>query len=103
MQLKDTLEIQRHRVDTIFYLQAIDELHHDDTVLAGYYLDRALEFNRLNTDALIAKAKILFASGEYDEDEEGNGIEARFFNPDGTLFALMKREIEYWEDLDDIM
>lgn len=40
---------------------------------------------------------------EYDEDEEGNGIEARFFNPDGTLFALMKREIEYWEDLDDIM
>ncbi len=67
LQLKDTLEIQRHRVDTIFYLQAIDELHHDDTVLAGYYLDRALEFNRLNTDALIAKAKLLFASGEYDE------------------------------------
>lgn len=37
---------------------------------------------------------------EYDEDEEGNGIEARFFNPDETLFALMKREIDYWEDLD---
>ena len=37
---------------------------------------------------------------EYDEDDEGNGIEARFFNPDGTLFALMKREIDYWEDLD---
>lgn len=67
MQLKDTLEIQRHRVDTLFYLQAVDELHHDDIALADYYLDRALEFNRLNTDALIAKARLLFAAGEYDE------------------------------------
>ena len=67
LQLKDTLEIQRHRVDTLFYLQAVDELHHDDIQLADYYLDRALEFNRLNTDALITKAKILFARGEYDE------------------------------------
>lgn len=67
LQLKDTLEIQRHRVDTLFYLQAVDELHHDDITLADYYLDRALEFNRLNTDALIAKAKLLFDIGEYDE------------------------------------
>ena len=67
MQLKDTLEIQRHRVDTLFYLQSVDELHHEDTTLADYYLDRALEFNRLNTDALIAKAKLLFAVGEYEE------------------------------------
>lgn len=67
LQLKDTLEVQRHRVDTLFYLQAIDELHHDDTALADYYLDRALEFNRLNTDALIAKAKILFNASEYEE------------------------------------
>ena len=65
--LKDTLEVQRHRVDTLFYLQAVDELHHDDTVLADYYIDRALEFNRLNTDALITKAKLLFAAGEYEE------------------------------------
>ena len=67
LRLKDTLETQRHRVDTIFYLQAIDELHHDDTILADYYLDRSLEFNRLNTDALIAKTKLLFAAKEYDE------------------------------------
>ena len=67
LRLKDTLEIQRQRVDTIFYLQAIDELHHDDIPLADHYLDRALEFNRLNTDALIAKAKLLFDAGEYDE------------------------------------
>ena len=67
LRLKDTLEVQRHRVDTIFYLQAIDELHHDDTTLADYYLDRALEFNRLNTDALIAKTKLLFVAGEWDE------------------------------------
>ena len=67
LRLKDTLEVLRHRVDTIFYLQAVDELHHDDTTLADYYLDRALEFNRLNTDALIAKAKVLFLRGDYDE------------------------------------
>ena len=67
LRLKDTLEVQRHRVDTLFYLQAIDELHHNDTTLADYYIDRALEFNRLNTDALITKARILFLRGEYDE------------------------------------
>lgn len=67
LQLKDTLEVQRHRVDTLFYLQAVDELHHEDLPLADYYLDRALEFNRLNTDALIAKAKLLFKEGEYEE------------------------------------
>lgn len=67
LELKDTLEVLRHRVDTLFYLQAVDELHHDDTVLADYYIDRALEFNRLNTDALITKVKLLFAAGEYDE------------------------------------
>ena len=67
LRLKDTLEVQRHRVDTLFYLQAIDELHHEDTALADYYLDRALEFNRLNTDALIAKTKLLFFAGEYDQ------------------------------------
>lgn len=66
LQLKDTLAIKRHRVDTLFYLQAIDELHHDDIVLADHYLDRALEFNRLYTDALIAKTKLLFSTGEYE-------------------------------------
>jgi len=66
-RLKDTLEIQKQRVDTIFYLQAVDELHHFDTNLAEYFLDRSLEFNRLNTDALIMKARILFAAGDYDE------------------------------------
>ena len=66
LQLKDTLAIKRHRVDTLFYLQALDELHHDDILLADYYLDRALEFNRLYTDALIAKSKILFSTGEYE-------------------------------------
>ena len=67
LELKDTLEVQRHRVDTLFYLQAVDELHHQDIPLADYYLDRALEFNRLNTDALIAKTRILFDAGEYEE------------------------------------
>lgn len=67
LHLKDTLEVQRNRVDTIFFLKAVDELHHQDTALADYYIDRALEFNRLYTDALITKAKILFNAAEYDD------------------------------------
>ena len=66
-KLLDTLDIQRHRVDTIFYLMAVDEINLQDTTLADYYLDRSLQFNRLNTDALILKAKILFQKEEYDE------------------------------------
>lgn len=64
--LLDTLEIQRKRVDTIFYLMAVDEMNLQDTALADYYLDRGLQFNRLNTDALILKAKILFQQEEYE-------------------------------------
>ncbi len=65
--LKDTLEIQRHRVDTMFYQMAVEEIELFDTILAEYYLDRSLQFNPLNTDALILKTKILFDLGKYDE------------------------------------
>lgn len=65
--LNDTLDIQRKRIDTIFYEMAFIELNMRDTSLAEYYLDRSLQFNRLNTDALILKMKILFAHQEYDE------------------------------------
>ncbi|MBO4645841.1 MAG: hypothetical protein J5642_04935 [Bacteroidales bacterium] len=67
LDLKDTLDIQRRRVDTIFYEKAEFELHMTDTLLADYYLDRALQFNRLNTDALIQKSIILFNWKQYDE------------------------------------
>ncbi|HPT52331.1 MAG TPA: hypothetical protein PK740_03510 [Bacteroidales bacterium] len=65
--LKDTLEVQRKRVDTIFYLFAVDELCLFDTNTANYYLDRAIQYNPLLTDALILKLKLLFIDNEYDK------------------------------------
>lgn len=65
--LKDSLSIQRKRVDTLFFTKSIDELHHQDTAMAEYFLDRCLQYNRLEADALILKAKILFNRNDYDE------------------------------------
>lgn len=65
--LEDTLEILRHKVDAIFYEKAVEELHHDDTAMCMYLLDRSIQFNNLQTDALILKLKLLFAEQKYDE------------------------------------
>ena len=65
--LHDTLQILRQRVDKIFYNNALEELYHRDTTLCMYLLDRSIQFNRLHTDALILKMKLLFAQKEYDE------------------------------------
>lgn len=65
--LEDTLNIQRKRVDVIFYEMAQDELFLFDTALANYYLDRSIQYNPLQTDALILKMKLLFVDYQYDE------------------------------------
>lgn len=65
--LHDTLQILRQNVDKIFYHRAIEELYHRDTTLCLYLLDRSIQFNRVHTDALILKMKLLFAQKEYDE------------------------------------
>ncbi len=65
--LKDSLSIQRERVDTLFFTKAVEELHHQDTAMAEYYLDRSLQFNRLQAEALILKAKILFNQNNFEE------------------------------------
>lgn len=67
LKLQDTLEVQRERVDTIFYLMAVDEVNHADTALAEYYLDRSLQFNRLQSYSLILKCRLLFSQEMYDD------------------------------------
>ena len=63
--LEHHLEDQRHKVDYLFYLRAIDELAFKDTTQAFYNLDRSLQFNKLQPDALLLKAKLLLAEGQY--------------------------------------
>ncbi len=67
LSLKDTLSVQRRRVDTLFYLLAVDALNFSDTSVAEYYLDRALQFRRTQGNALILRMQLHFDQGEYDE------------------------------------
>lgn len=66
-EMKDRLEVQRRRVDTLFYLKAVEELAYQDTAFCEYYLDRSLQFNRTGADALILKLHIDYAHKEYDD------------------------------------
>lgn len=66
-ELKDSLEVQRRRVDTLFYLKAVDELAFHDTSMCEYYLDRSLQFNRVQTDALIMRLQLEYAQKHFDE------------------------------------
>ena len=65
--LKDTLEVQRRRVDTLFYLQAVEELNFHDTAMCEYYLDRSLQFNRVQTDALLLRLQLDYAHRNFNE------------------------------------
>ena len=57
-QMERLLGTRKGLVDRIFYNQAVEELHYRDTVNALYNLDRALEFNKYQPDALLLKAKL---------------------------------------------
>lgn len=65
--LRDTLEILRHKVDVLFYQQAVEELNYQDTTTCMYLLDRAIQFNPVQPDALILKLNIRFHQKAYDE------------------------------------
>lgn len=67
LQLKNTLTRQKGRVDTLFYHQAEEALHFSDTTQTEYYLDRALQFNRSYTEALMLKLNLFYAEKKYDE------------------------------------
>ena len=65
--LKDTLEVQRRRVDTLLYLQAVEELNFHDTAMCEYYLDRSLQFNRVQTNALLLRLQLDYAHRNFNE------------------------------------
>lgn len=54
-------------VDELFYQKAKIEYIFADNDHTEYYLNRALQFNRHNVDALILKTKLKFEEKDYDE------------------------------------
>ena len=69
-QMERILGTRKGQVDRIFYDQAVEELLYRDTANALYNLDRALEFNRYQPEALLLKAKLELARREYKETVE---------------------------------
>ena len=68
-QMERLLGTRKGLVDRIFYNRAVDELHYRDTVNALYNLDRALEFNKYQPEALLLKAKLELDRRQYKEVE----------------------------------
>ena len=69
-QMERLLGTRKGLVDRIFYNRAVDELHYRDTVNALYNLDRALEFNKCQPEALLLKAKLELDRRQYKEAVE---------------------------------
>lgn len=64
-QLELILKKQKDRVDQIFYEQAVEELQFSDTANALYNLDRALQFNKYQPQALLLSAQLELAQDHY--------------------------------------
>lgn len=65
LQLNDVFAEHKAIVDQVFYQRAIEELAYRDTNRAMYNLDRALQYNPLNPDAMLQKCKILLAQRQF--------------------------------------
>ena len=52
-------------VDHEFYLRAVEEMNFRDTNRAMYNLERTLQYNPLNPDAMLLKCKILLAQKQF--------------------------------------
>jgi len=66
-QTYETLEYLKNNVDSLFYEKALVELSFGNINNAYYFLNRALQYNKANPDALIMKSKLLFKDGQYYE------------------------------------
>lgn len=64
-QLNTLLFAHKSVVDQEFYRRAVEELNYRDTVRAMYNLERALQYNPLNPDALLQKCRILLAQRQF--------------------------------------
>ena len=64
-QMNEIFTIRKSLVDQEFYLRAVEELSFRDTARTMYHLDRALQYNPHNPDAMLLKCKILLAQNQY--------------------------------------
>lgn len=64
---EEVLSARKERVDKIFYQRAEEELAFRDTGNALYNLDRALQFNKNQPEALLMKARLKLAQKSYKE------------------------------------
>lgn len=76
-------------VDELFYQKAKIEYIFADNDRAEYYLNRALQFNKHNVDALILKTKLKFEEKEY---EECLNLFKELFNQN-TLSEMQENEV----------
>ena len=63
--LNEKLTTAKNQVDNTFYLRAVEEMAYRDTARAMYNLERALQYNPLNPDAMLLKCKILLAQKQF--------------------------------------
>lgn len=61
------LSVLKAHVDGIFYERAVEGILFHDTSSALYNIDRALQYNPSNPEALLLKARLNLAMGYYDE------------------------------------
>ncbi|MDL2231095.1 hypothetical protein LJB75_01600, partial [Bacteroidales bacterium OttesenSCG-928-L19] len=64
---KEILKNLSERIDSIFFDHAMRELFFGNIDNTHYFLNRALQYNRLYPDALLLKCQLLFDEGEYEE------------------------------------
>lgn len=64
---EEVLSVRKGMVDKIFYQRAEEELAFRDTGNALYNLDRALQFNKYQPEALLLKARLKLAQKSYQE------------------------------------
>jgi len=64
-RLNGRLSEAKAQVDNTFFRRAVEELSFRDTAQAMYNVERALQYNPLNPDAMLLKCKILLAQGQY--------------------------------------
>ena len=65
--LSEQLKYKKAHVDNIFYSKAHEYILFQQIDSAHYFLDKALQYNHLHADALLAKAKLLLDEEQFDE------------------------------------
>lgn len=66
-QLNGVLEAKKNQVDYLFYQLACEDLIYVDTANALYHLDRALQYNPYQANALLLKAQLMLLQQQYQQ------------------------------------